>query len=308
MGNTFYFEFEPILIEWLQETLGNIGASLFSFLTFFGESGVIVGIIAVFYLGFDKELGKAVGINAACAAAWNPLIKNIALRRRPYFDHPGIKCLKPVSQGDIYDISAQGYSFPSGHSMSSAAAYGSLGAHMGETEGKGSGAWLVGLILPLLIAASRVVLGIHYPTDVIFGLLAGWGIAFGVSFLGRKIKSEGLFHLILILVTLPGVFYCHTEDYYSALGVMIGFFLAIHFDEKYVNFAPTKSPGKLILRLVLAGVIFFGLNTLLKMPFDEAFLHEDNSLAFLIRTIRYAIDIFVVMGIYPMAFRFKILG
>jgi membrane-associated phospholipid phosphatase len=45
------------------------------------------------------------------------MAKNIALRRRPYFDHESIHILRVVEpEADIYDIAAQGYSFPSGHS------------------------------------------------------------------------------------------------------------------------------------------------------------------------------------------------
>ena len=328
MGNTFYFGFEPLIMEWIQEALGTIGVSLFSFLTYFGESGVIVSFIAVFYLGFDKELGKMIGVNAACASAWNPMIKNIALRRRPYFDNPGVKCLKAVSQGDIYDISAQGYSFPSGHSMSSAAAYGSLplatenSSKPGQQTHRGKeydamelsqvnrplrkATWIVAFALPMLVGLSRVALGVHYPTDVAFGWIAGWGIAFVLTVLQRRVKNEKLLHLVLVLATLPGIFYCHTEDYYTALGVMIGFFIAIHFEKRFVDFKPVKTPWKIFPRLAGAGLIFLGLNNLLKLPFDEAFLASDTAAAFLIRTVRYALVIFIIMGIYPMSFKWKI--
>ena len=356
MGNTFYFGFEVLVMEWIQETLGTIGVSFFSFLTYLGESGVIVAFIAVFYLGFDKELGKMIGVNAACAGAWNPLIKNIALRRRPYFDNPGVKCLKPVSEGDIYDISAQGYSFPSGHSMSSAAAYGSLPlgiagpskpgtakpgsakinpaersglksdfrkpggpepdvetkaalepAEVSYISGKRKVAWAAATILPILVGLSRVALGVHYPTDVAFGWIAGWGIAFGLTEIQRRVKNEKLLHLILFLITLPGVFYCHTEDYYSALGVMIGFFISLHFEKRFVDFKPVRTPWKVLPRLAGAGLLFLGLNNLFKLPFDDEFLASDIPLAFLVRTVRYALVIFIIMGIYPMTFKWKIL-
>ena len=340
MGNTFYFGFEVLVMEWIQGARSLIGVSFFSFLTFFGESGVIVAVIAVFYLGFDKELGKTIGVNAACASAWNPLIKNIALRRRPYFDNPRIKCLKPVAEGDIYDIAAQGYSFPSGHAMASAAAYGSIpvaeralskqsatrpSAAAEEVaspnknnrendrennrigQGTRKAIWFIAFFLPILVGISRVVLGVHYPTDVAFGWIAGWIIAFGLTEVQRRAKNEKLLHLILVLITLPGIFYCHTDDYYTALGVMIGFFIAIHFEEKFVNFSPATSLIKCILRVALAGVIFLGLNTLFKMPFDPAFLESGEKLAFLVRSVRYASIIFILMGIYPMAFKTKLL-
>ena len=308
MGNTFYFQFEPALMEWLQGTLGVIGTAFFSFITLLGESGILVAVIAVFYLGFDKELGRFIGTNVVCATAWNPLIKNLALRRRPYFDNSGIECLKPVnSGGDIYDIAAQGYSFPSGHAMSSAATYGTI-ALRARIEGmdygsktKGRILWLVAFFLPFIIGLSRVVLGVHYPTDVIFGWAAGYAIAIGLSAVQKKVKNHNLFRLILVIITLPGIFYCHTDDYYSSLGLMIGLFIAFWFEEKYVNFPQTNDP-------LVGAAIFLGLNALLKLPFSEAFLESETGPAFMVRALRYGIATFTAMGLFPMTFKSKLLS
>ncbi len=64
-------------------------------------------------------------------------------------------------------------SFPSGHAMLSAVTYLTLGALLARTEGRRSvKGFLLGLAvtLTLLIGASRVYLGVHWPSDV----LAGW--------------------------------------------------------------------------------------------------------------------------------------
>jgi undecaprenyl-diphosphatase len=62
------------------------------------------------------------------------------------------------------------YSFPSGHT---------LHAVLFTTIAVAYAPSLVFVLLPftLLIAASRVVLGLHYPSDVIVGALLGWMIA-----------------------------------------------------------------------------------------------------------------------------------
>ena len=301
MGNTFYFDFEPILMEWIQNMLGTIGMHIASLFTMLGEQIVLIAVLAFIYWCYDKEFAKLIGLNVVVGVVWNPLIKNLAIRRRPYFDHSGIKCIVPVdSSADIYDISAQGYSFPSGHATNSAIIFWSL-LYKKNEKGFKTIRWLL-ILLPILIGVSRIALGVHYPTDVVVGWIMGGGIVFILPLLQKKIEKRWLLHLIILLISLVGVFYCRTTDYFSALGVMIGFFLAVPFEERYVNFKNTKEPLKIIARLLFGFVLYFALNALLKLPFDEAFLASDELPAFLVRTARYAIIVFLVIGVYPITF------
>lgn len=110
--------------------MDSTGIALASLLTLLGEETLLIAVMGFLYWCYDKEYGKLVGTNMIVSILWNPLLKNIVLRRRPYLDHPNVRCLRPVeADADIHDISAQGYSFPSGHSTNSATLFGSLSAY-----------------------------------------------------------------------------------------------------------------------------------------------------------------------------------
>ena len=103
---------------------------------------------------------------------------------------------------------------------------------------------------------------------------------------------------------LPGVFFVRTHDYFTSLGALIGIVAAIHYERKYVGYTMTKNKLAMVLRILGAFVVYLVLNTILKLPFDKAFLENDSLAALLVRTVRYAIIMFVITGVYPKAFPF----
>ena len=73
-------------------------------------------------------------------------------------------------------IEAEGFSFPSGHSMGSMTYYGFLIYLVLRSKRKPYSKFGLGILLCLvilLIGISRIYLGVHYPSDVMAGYMAG---------------------------------------------------------------------------------------------------------------------------------------
>src|SRR5688572_16812543 len=98
------------------------------------------------------------------------LIKNRAVRERPYITHSAIECASaPLDR----------YSFPSGHTLHAVAFTLLLTTYFPE--------WTAAIVaLAALVALSRVILGLHYPTDVAAGAALGGVLGFGSVLLGPQ--------------------------------------------------------------------------------------------------------------------------
>ena len=103
------------------------------------------------------------------------VIKEIVARVRPYDAIEGLTILvKPL----------RSFSFPSGHANSSFAAALALTLAFGK-----KGAWAY--IPAALIAFSRCYVGVHYPSDVLAGMLVGTLVAWGAfMLLGKFVKTD----------------------------------------------------------------------------------------------------------------------
>ena len=292
-------EWEVGLIEWIQRTLGSLNSMVGTVLSLIGGEIGLLAVLLIVLFCWRKEVGLRLALIITATNTWLPMLKAAVLRPRPYMQYPDrVQGVADVgSSAPLDNVAAHGYSFPSMHSASVMALFIPLARELRKRW-----MWITAAVVIALVGLSRAVAGMHYPTDI----LAGWALgllAAGICLLlEKKVKNAWLRHGILLLSALPGLLFVRTEDYFTSLGLLIGLIAAIHFEAKYVNFADTRNVWAMILRAAGAIAIYFALNTLLKLPFPRDFLAGGSLGALLVRTARYALIIFAIIGLYPKTF------
>ena len=146
-------------------------------ITSLGNGGWFWIALTVLFLCLPKY--RRCGITMAVALVLNFLIcnvavKNLVARESPCWIDPSVELLIPGPKG---------FSFPSGHSsVSFAAAVAIFLSH--KREG------IAALVLAALIAFSRLYLFVHFPTDVLGGILTGIFCAAAAFYLTRAVEKK----------------------------------------------------------------------------------------------------------------------
>ena len=152
---------ELSILDWIQTLHMPFLDKIMVFITRLGDAGIIWIVLSIVLLLIPKTRKSGVVMVAALVVdvlLCNIVLKNLVARTRPYDVNTGVHLLV----AKLHD-----YSFPSGHT---AASFASVTALYLAGEKK---LWKFALVLACLIAISRLYLYVHYPTDVLGGILFG---------------------------------------------------------------------------------------------------------------------------------------
>lgn len=157
----------------VQELHSPVLDEIMVFITSLGNAGwfwILLGA-ALLLTPKTRKTGLAVLISLAAGfIIGNMFLKNIIARPRPCWLDTAVPLLIE---------NPQDYSFPSGHSLASFEAAVSIFLFHKK--------WgLAAIVLAALIAFSRLYLFVHFPADVLAGILLGTGIAFAVHRILKK--------------------------------------------------------------------------------------------------------------------------
>ncbi len=157
-------------LQTMQAIAGHRDATLTSIAWVVTEAGsfILLAPVSIAFLLLRRWKRPADDIALVVIAAGSALlpllVKQIVARPRPAIEH-------------LSNLSS--LSFPSEHTTQAAAIYLTIAIMLsrGLTRGWRELAIVLGVVIALAVAWSRVYLGVHYPTDVAAGLLLGWSWA-----------------------------------------------------------------------------------------------------------------------------------
>lgn len=166
-GSGAYQAWEQDCARWMHRaTVKPSVLLLFRFVSFLGDGLIwfllVTGIVIWGGPHTAACLAQLAGMTALNLIVYK-LIKRTTGRRRPFVTCPGIRvCANVLDE----------YSFPSGHTLHAVAVGMLVSAYYPLLMGPM-------ILFAVLVAASRVVLGLHYPSDVVMGAamgaLSAWG-------------------------------------------------------------------------------------------------------------------------------------
>ncbi|MGQ3541242.1 phosphatase PAP2 family protein [Bacillus cereus] len=160
--------------------------SSLTFFSYFTKLGSAIGIVATLVISLLVFLKKryyaamiVYPMGILITHLVNKGIKEIVKRERPSLNEA---------------LDALGYSFPSGHAMLSIMTFGFLtyiiAANLKSVAGKCVTTILMGIVI-LSIGLSRVILNVHYPTDILAGYCVG-GILLIIAIYYHRLLTERL--------------------------------------------------------------------------------------------------------------------
>ena len=213
----------------------------FSIFTLFGEELVVAGVIAVIYICFNKEFGERAIVTVLSASCITTAVKSGVRRLRPY-------AAGNVTKADNFltaDLDAD-MSFPSGHATASSGFFAALSIRFRK-------AYIIApsAVLVFLIVLSRLYLGVHYPSDVLAGLVVGIGMAFLWALVYKGFYKARLYiylgfaALTLIPLFIPAM---QTKSMFEMSAIALATAIGLIVENKFIKFEDTEKWENRIVR------------------------------------------------------------
>lgn len=271
-----------------------------------GEVIFIVAAVVVFWC-VSKWEGYYLMTIAFCGTVLNQFLKLICRVPRPWVRDPNFTIVESAR------AEATGYSFPSGHTQNAIGLFGGMARWGGRR-------WVrLGLTaLALIIAFSRMYLGVHTPADVGVSLVLAAALVLGLYPLMRRAQEKPRYmgYVLAAMLVVSGAFVVFVEtcgfpadmdaenlasgigNAWKMLGAVAGMTLAWLLDRRYIHFETQAVWWVQVIKVAVGMALLLAIKSGLKAPLLALLGHEG-----LAGGVRYFLLVLVAGAVWPLVFR-----
>ncbi len=276
-------------INWVQQFSPPVVVSLFRWITMLGDQEYYMVVIPLLYWLWNKHFGIRFSLVFVTSIYLNSALKYNFLTERP--------------DAAVRLVEADGFSFPSGHAQGNTVFWGYLARELHRRW-----AYWVAAVLIILVAFSRVYLGVHFPIDVIAGILIGLLILVGFEFLQTRyaLKFDNRRYF---LFTGGAVLLLYLNHSFGHAPVVLGYILAAlwgyRLETQLIGFTESAPWPKQLVKAVIGVGVLFGLRVVTRTLFVSLpGIGEDQELLLSLTTfLRYFVIGFWITFVAPWLFK-----
>lgn len=247
------------IIIWLQANGHPVLDGLATAMHYAGLTMAYMVLLALIYWGVDRAFGMRLTLAVIATTALTEVLKALFQTPRPHIAYPDL--VTPL-------VEQTGYGMPSGHTLIALVTWGLMAWHFRRR-------WLTILtvIMVALMSWARMYAGVHYPQDVVGGLLFGGLVLWAFIRLDPVFVAlwERLSWLvkggtIVVIAAAIAPLSSYTETGVAMCGLTLGVGLGLMAQDRSAPFALRPEQVRRLLNfalgLALTMAAYFGLSML----------------------------------------------
>ena len=287
----------------------------FYLVTALGAEVFFIIIAISIYWCFSKKLGYYLMSVCFFGVAVNQILKLITRVPRPWVMDPDFTIVEMARKG------APGYSFPSGHTQNAVSIAGCFAMSIRDfTQSKKTvrNVWIACIAYGLVVAISRMYLGVHTSWDVGISCLMAvlFVVVFRYVFKNADRRPSIMYFIIaaMLLMSLAFLVIAYIsmgtdahdiENIISSrrhawymVGGVLGIAVAYPIERRFINFDTRATVAGHLLKAIPGVAIVFGIKMLEK---PLLFIFGGSDIA---HGVRYFMMVLFAIGIWPATFKY----